>query len=651
MQNYNTVLIFKNNDGEIKMDIIQGLTDHQVLQRNSRNLSETYLEGKCDASGVLCLRVTSTGSNKALPGLADKKITRLNKGRFKVKLTGIPVGGPYDVTLILRSSNGQTLAEYQAKDILVGDVWILGGQSNMQGIGYLKDAAKPDKNVRAFYMDDRWSVAQDPIHNLDRAVDPVHADLCGGTLPVRSKHAGVGPGVAFGQNMAKLTGVPQGLLACAHGGTTMAQWDPALKKLGGKSLYGATLRRFIKNGSNVAGVVWYQGCSDADSQNAPLYTSRMKKLVAAFRRDMGGRQLPFAMVQIAGVYRVVPDAEGASWWNSIQDQERLLPKVIKNLTVVPVIDLVLDDLIHISGRDQQRLGRRLAEATWTLIKGKNALKPPMALKSIRKLTNPYTRNLEIEVAFDHVEGSLQSPGKALGFALALSSNQLSEAIYRTDLKGNTALLRTAVPEDFDENELYLHYGWGYCPSCNITDQAGRSLPVFGPVSIAVDQKPMISMKKIRTSKILPGAGKLQDVICPDTADRKLGWQGRQFPTCFANLHNELMDKTNDALVFFAGKFKCDEAMKLKVGVGYDGPVKLWIDRKEVFYDPNGINPMIPDQAMIDFKAKAGEHEIVVAFSANFGKAWGIAIRLHRLDVTKRQLCKGTTGYKLPEILV
>jgi sialate O-acetylesterase len=582
--------------------------------------------------------------------LADKKIAHLKKGKFKIKFTGIPAGGPYDITLSLRSAGGQILSQYEVSDILVGDVWILGGQSNMEGVGFLKDAARPDKNVRAFYMNDRWATAKDKIHNLSEAVDPVHADLCGGTLPEASKFIGVGPGVAFGQNMAKLTGVPQGLLCCAHGGTTMCQWDPALKKLAGKSLYGATLRRFVKNGSNVAGVIWYQGCSDADPRNAPLYTDRMKKLVAAFRRDLGNPGLPFTMVQIARVCRLDVDPVAAQCWNSIQEQQRLLPKFIKMLAVVPAIDLDLDDLIHISGRDQQRLGRRLAETTRTLLKCKDALKPPIELKTIQKRIVSCTGNAEIEIAFDHLEGSLKAAGKPYGFALSRSSNKPSEAIYRTELERNIVRLRTSLSQDTEENEFFLHYGFGCNPMCNITDEADRSLPVFGPLSIEINQKPVSPMKIIRTSKILPGAGKLETVICPNTSDKKFGWKVRQFPSSFANLHEELMDKTEDTLVFFAGKFRCEQAMKLQIGLGYDGPVRMWVDRKELFYDPDGINPMISDQAMIDFKASAGEHEIVVAFSPNFGKAWGIALRLYRRDLTPRQLKKGPKTYKLPEII-
>jgi len=173
------------------------------------------------------------------------------------------------------------------EDVLVGDVWILAGQSNMQGVGLLKHRLPPVDAVRAFYMDDRWAPAEDPIHNLDAAVDSVHVELSGGTRPQPARFTGVGPGVAFGQDMFEATGVPQGLIACAHGGTSMEQWDPALKRLGSRSLYGAMLRRFQKNGSRVAGVVWYQGESDANAEAAPHYTRRMKRLVRAMRAGPG----------------------------------------------------------------------------------------------------------------------------------------------------------------------------------------------------------------------------------------------------------------------------------------------------------------------------------------------------------------------------
>jgi hypothetical protein len=627
------------------MKVLGGLLSHQVLQRNSRNVSETTIFGTCNSAGTLQVRVTK--NNKPLPGLNWKKVGAIKSGAFKTVVAGIPVGGPYQVSLRIVAKDGQTQGQYQADDILVGDVWILGGQSNMEGIGLLKDRAKPQPHVRAFYMHDKWAPAKDPIHNLYQAVDQVHTDLAGGVPCVRGVGVGVGPGVGFGQEMFSRTGVPQGLLSCAHGGTSMSQWDPALKDLGSKSLYGATLRRFHKNGARVAGVIWYQGCSDTNPTDSKLYTERMKTLVAAFRKDLKSPKLPFVMVQIASFFPGPNDPGQNKCWNSVQDQERLLPKVIKNLATVPAVDLSLDDCIHISGADQHRLGRRLAQATLALMKNRKAGKLPIELKSIKPVK---PGNSTFEITFDNVEGKLQSAGRPAGFAFVNPDGSLFQTIYRIDLEGNKVILKTGLTADMEEGSLPIAYGYGIWAYCNITDSRDRSLPVFAPQPTGLPQLARASVNTLRVSNILPGAGKLHKVKCPRPTDTKLGFKSRTFPNSFANLHEELQKETADTLVFFASEFECTEPMKLQVGLGYDGPVKMWIDRKQVFHDPKGINPMIFDQAKIKFNAKKGKHEIIVAFSPNYGKAWGIALRLYRKDLAKKQLKTGRPPFILPKIL-
>ena len=630
------------------VEILSGLMDHQVLQRNKKNLSETIITGRCSCAGELQIRVTK--NKKTLPGSNWKPLVQIKAGDFTAKVTGIPVGGPYRISLRLVGTDGKAVGQFQADDVLVGDVWILGGQSNMEGIGLLKDAAKPHPLVRAFYMDDRWEPAQDPIHKLCDAVDPVHTDLNGGTRIIREKVVGTGPGVAFGQKLLQLSGVPQGLISCGHGGTSMAQWDPDLKNLSGKSLYGATLRRFHKNGGKVAGVVWYQGCSDANDDAHKLYTDRMKKLVSSFRSDFSDSKLPFVMVQIAGYFPGQVECETNRMWISIQDQQRRLPEVIDRLLTVPAIDLALDDGIHISGVDQQRLGRRLAQAAWTLMKGKKAQKPPITLKSIKAVTNRRNGCINIEATFGNVEGSLRASGKPTGFSLLNAEHQELHSIYRIDLKDNKAILQTGLGPDYDLASISECYGYGVYAYCNITDQADRSLPVFAPESITHDQRPQRSVRTVRISKILPPAGKLEQVVCPDTSNPTLEWTSRTFPSSFCDLHLELGKYTDNAMVFFASKLRCEELMHLQVGLGYDGPIKLWIDKNEIFYDPNGTNPAWIDKTKVPVTVQAGEHEIVVALSANFGKAWGIFLRLYRTDLTKDQIKEGPDHYKLPEIL-
>ena len=128
--------------------------------------------------------------------------------------------------------------------------------------------------VRAFYMDDHWDIAQDPLHTYGQCVDEVHRLLSPGPSPWPRPLEGVGPAISFGQEMWRRTGVPQGLIACGHGGSSLDQWSPELKSTGSKSLYGATLRRVAKNSGRVAGILWYQGENEAGlSSDAAAYTT------------------------------------------------------------------------------------------------------------------------------------------------------------------------------------------------------------------------------------------------------------------------------------------------------------------------------------------------------------------------------------------
>ncbi|MCX7706173.1 MAG: CehA/McbA family metallohydrolase [bacterium] len=66
--------------------------------------------------------------------------------------------------------------------------------------------------------------------------------------------------------------------------------------------------------------------------------------------------------------------------------------------------------------------------------------------------------------------------------------------------------------------------------------------------------------------------------------------------------------------------------KAVLSLGYDGPVRVWLNEKEVFYGP-GTNPAIRDQTKIYTQVKKGKNQLVIAFDTNGGKAWGIFCRL------------------------
>lgn len=605
------------------MKIKRGLFDRMVLPRNRKNRCDVVFAGEGAGAGRVVARVTRNGA--AVKGFKNVPVGQAARGAFQGRLRGLIVGGPYEIELKITSPAGRMLDSMRIRDVLVGDVWILGGQSNMQGCGSNKNVAPPDPRVRAFYMDDRWAVAKDPLHNLGAAVDQVHLDLIGGKpaqrparRPARrGPQRGIGPGVAFGQEMARRTGVPQGLIACAHGGTSMTQWDPARKNLGSRSLYGATLRRFLKNGGRVSGVVWYQGCSDAKPQDAPLYTQRVKALVRAMRRDFGDARLPFVAVQIAGVFSRVGDS---SAWNSIQDQQRRLPDVIAHCAVVPAIDLEHEDGIHISGKSQQRLGRRLAQAMSALRGDRKAGRLPIVFRSAR------VREKQVVVTFANVMGRLQAAGKPAGFTLMGLRPETS--VLRTELQGNSVILYTTM-QPMEKQYLRLYYGHGFAPYCNILDAAGRSLPVLGPISIGIPGVVSDFVRTWRVSRVLPSAGKLNGLAYP-RKQKVLGLTRREFPGWFADLHHDrLWCASGDRLVYYAARIECPERMALELVLGYDGPVKLWIDSRERLHDPRGNNPAYPDKAFVRLTLTAGRHEIMIALGSNNGRAWGVSLRFRR----------------------
>ncbi len=352
----------------------------------------------------------------------------------------------------------------------------------MQGCGFQAEAEQPHPLVRACYTNDRWAVAKDPIHDLWNAADAVHHDLfaqrTGGMKRVPDRVFGAGPGVSFGKALLEATGVPQGLIACAHGGTSMSQWDPELKPRGGASLYGAMMRRIEKNGSAVAGLFWYQGESDANDQNAPLYTDRMVRFVETVRQDTGISDLPVVLVQIA---RVFGDFSAAAW-NSVQDQQRRLPQAIRRLAVVPAIDLPMNDNIHLSAEGQKRLGRRAAQAMSVLRYGARFGRQPIELNGIRFAPSRHAGACDLVVSFRNVQGRLVSSGPPAGFSL-VKDGGLYDRIYRIDLVGSRAVCRTLGTEK-DVRDCCLHYGWGLTPACTITDEADRSIPVFGPIPLS-----------------------------------------------------------------------------------------------------------------------------------------------------------------------
>lgn len=364
-----------------------------------------------------------------------------------------------------------------AKNVLVGDIWVLAGQSNMEGVGDLVDVEPPSPFVHSYQSREHWAVAEEPLHWLGESPHLVHHKLWGReAVPDEpdprdmGRTKGAGLGLTFGKTMHERTGVPVGLIPSAHGGTSMAQWDPALKSEGGGSLYGATLKRFQAVGGKVAGILWYQGESDANPADVARYKDRMTKLVQAFRADFGQTDLPFYIVQI-GCFVCPPSPDGLAGWNGIREAQRTWAGTLPHTATVSAIDLGLDDGIHIGTQDFKRLAKRLADVASGY--------PAPALLDV----TPEANGTCLRVTFDNVRGGLRALGRPSGFSLRSPDGTDLPLIYKVVLEDNVAVLHLNNGDGPLPAGAQLWYGWGLNPYCNVTDAEDAAVPAFGPIGV------------------------------------------------------------------------------------------------------------------------------------------------------------------------
>ncbi|HBY64007.1 MAG TPA: sialate O-acetylesterase [Solibacterales bacterium] len=456
------------------LSITKGLVDYQVLQRDAQNRGAAEVEGKAEGADGRALEMRVTGKG----GFGWRAAGTVQNGAFKASLSGIPVGGPYRIEL----RAGKAAAA--VANVLVGDLWVLAGQSNMEGYGDLVNLAPPSAMVNSFDMTDVWRRAEEPLHRLVDAADSFHQRgrprLEGEALKtwIANRKKGTGAGLPFALEMTRRTGVPIGLLPCAHGGTSMDQWSPSLKEQGGASLYGAMLRRVRAVGGKVAGVLWYQGESDTGVKSAPLYQGKFEAFIAAVREDFGQPQLPFYLVQLG---RFV-NASNPNEWNLVQEAERLIEEKTPRTGMAVAVDLDLDDPIHIGTDDFKRLGKRLANLAC-----RDLFPNVAACQAVARGPRPVSAKLEggnvIRVSYSNVNGGLRAPGRIAGFSLWQASGEYLPALYKAmvDPKAPAQVLLYVQPK-LPEGTV-LRYGAGKDPYCNLVDVADMAAPVFGPMKI------------------------------------------------------------------------------------------------------------------------------------------------------------------------
>ena len=480
------LILFGSTPALAEVVVERGLTHHQVLQRDDAGVASVPIAGRTahQGEGVLEARLLAAGQVKEI--LPWTAVGRAGTGAIEGEVKGLRTGGPYDLELRVLDGSGTAVDTGVVRDLLVGDLWILGGQSNMEGCGILSRGAEPpSRYVHVLDLAHRWLVAEEPLHWKWEAVDPIHCGPPGPELDKRRadtrKHRwrGAGLGLPFAREMVRRTGVPVGLLACAKGATSMAQWDPALKGRGGDSLYGSMLHRIRVAGGKVAGVLWYQGEADALENGADTFEKNFTGFVKALREDVGKPDLPFYYVQLGRYLFLNAERD----WTRVRDLQLTCEKRIPPpVGMVAAVDQPLVDAIHLRTRGHVVLGRRLARlACRDLFGGNPAETGPRPVKAWG--LGGYPQRIVIE--FSGAAEGLACPERVAGFSVRDSEGEDLRMVFDQFLDPdhpNRVILETQVTwryADFPE-DAFIYYGYGNDPHCNLTDNAGQGAPCFGP---------------------------------------------------------------------------------------------------------------------------------------------------------------------------
>jgi sialate O-acetylesterase len=337
-------------NADVKLPVVFG--DNMVLQRG-----EAVPVWGWDDAGT---EVTVTLGKSKVSAKADKS------GKWMVKLPAMKAGGPHKMTVTGSST-------VNVKNILVGEVWLCSGQSNMAFTVGRSTNAKAEIAAAKYPSIRHISISRRPS-------DKEEIDVPSGGWQVCSPQtvgSFTGVGYFFARQLQQELDVPIGLIGSSWGGTRIEPWTapegfkqvPALKEIADNlddfptrnakgainhqtplALYNGMISPLVPFG--IRGAIWYQG--ESNRKDGLLYEHKMLALIKGWRTIWNKPQLPFYFVQIAP-YQYGNEAPGELpvLWEA---QTNVLSLPHTGMAVITDVGNLKD--IH--PKNKQAVGKRLA---------------------------------------------------------------------------------------------------------------------------------------------------------------------------------------------------------------------------------------------------------------------------------------------------
>ncbi len=410
--------------------------------------------------------------------------TAAKDGRWSVKLPAMKAGGP--LTLTVAGAN-----KLEVKNILIGDIWVCCGQSNMMfslsnATGGAQAAAEANN-----YPNIRLLTVPGPP-KADAPADDIKAKWTPATPATVPGFSAVG--YFFGRQIAATQKVPVGLINCvaivpchawvepnavkSHPDLAPFQKDPLIHAGDSFNAMIAPLTPLP-----IRGAIYYQG--EYDAGRSQIFRKMFPALIASWRQAWGVGDFPFLFVQLAAFDRHDPNAAaqlkgldmapsvlealkkpGAdSGWAALRQAQFLTLQSVPNTGMAVAIDV--GEPLDIHPKNKQPVGERLALWARAVAYGEK-IEPSGPLYDRAEFSGP-----KAVVHFTHVGKGLIARGEKLeGFAIAGADGNFVWGDAR--IEGNTVVVthpQVAAP-------AAVRYGWANYPLCNLYNADGLPASPF-----------------------------------------------------------------------------------------------------------------------------------------------------------------------------
>jgi sialate O-acetylesterase len=426
-------------------------------------------------------------------------------GRWSLHLKPGAAGGPFQITVTGKDEQAITL-----DDVLVGDVWVASGQSNMEFMMHQAETAGQDL-PKAGIPDIRLLVVKKAATLYPQ--DDIQTDGWAASTPDTAKDFSA---VAwyFAREIEQREHVPVGVIDSTWGGTPgeawtrmtalgedaaldplFASWGRMIEKHNDALLLEKNEQRLIDEAKAagkpapvipwvptleswgpgmlwngmiapltpmaIRGAIWYQGESNSVLDRAPLYGRVFRTLIEDWRHQWGVGDFPFLYVQISN-FKSTP----AEDWAVLREQQ-LKTLELRNTAMAVTIDIGTPGNVH--PPDKVDVGLRLARAARVLSYGE---KLEYSGPIFRQAT---PEGAAIRAWFDHADGLTAKGGSVTGFEVAGADGRFVPAIAKID-----GLSIVALSPDVAQ-PVFVRYGWANSPDCDLFNGDGLPASPFTSV--------------------------------------------------------------------------------------------------------------------------------------------------------------------------